>query len=160
MKEKEYYESAMEFVAKATTKLEDKKQIEYYNRIISSMKEAASMAGDGSKEKPSDAEFHAILNDAAVRYANQIAFILFIDNKLDDELAADLRTLPSVDEVSSERKTHDNARNARIEEIKSEQQRIIDRQQQIDLFTAVIAGYSREEAESKMKAYAKQMSQQ
>ena len=51
----------------------------------------------------------------------------------------------------------EKARDERIEEINNMHQTIVDEQKDLDIFTAVIAGMSKEEAEKKMAEYEAQV---
>ena len=139
-------DAAVELINKAVELLEDEKQKTYFTKVAESVKTAASLVED-------DAEKAARLEDAAVKYANQIMFILYRADKLTDELTAEFRNLPSAEFTGDQVKLHESDRQARIDEINEMHQKIIDEQKELDIFTAVIAGMSKEEAEKKMAEY-------
>ena len=100
-----------------------------------------------------DEEKLARLCDAAVKYANQVMFILYRSDKLTDELTAAFRALPSAEETGESVRKIDEERQKRIDEINTMHEQIVNEQKDLDIFTAVIAGMSKEEAEAKMAEY-------
>lgn len=78
---KPIYQEALEVIEKATPSLVDEKQKEYFTKIAESIRVASGMI-NGNEEKL------VRLCDAAVKYANQVMFILYRSDKLTDELTA------------------------------------------------------------------------
>lgn len=143
-------DAAVELIKKAVELLEDEDQKTYFTKVTKSVENASSLV-DGDEEKA------ARLEDAAVKFANQIMFILYRADKLTDELTAEFRALPSAEFTGDQVKIHEAARQDRIDEINEAHQEIIDEQKELDIFTAVIGGMSKEEAEKKMAEYEAQV---
>lgn len=140
------YQEALEVIEKATPFLVEEKQKEYFTKIAESIRVASGLVNN-------DDEKMARLTDAAVKYANQVMFILYRADKLTDELTAAFRALPSAEETGDAVRKIDEERQKRIDEINNMHQQIVDEQKDLDVFTAVIAGMSKEEAEAKMAEY-------
>ena len=143
---KAIYQEALEVIEKATPSLVDEKQKEYFTKIAESIRTASGMINE-------DEEKLARLCDAAVKYANQVMFILYRSDKLTDELTAAFRALPSAEETGDSVRKIDEERQKRIDEINTMHEQIVNEQKDLDIFTAVIAGMSKEEAEAKMAEY-------
>ena len=143
---KAIYQEALEVIEKATPSLVDEKQKEYFTKIAESIRTASGMINE-------DEEKLARLCDAAVKYANQVMFILYRSDKLTDELTAAFRALPSAEETGESVRKIDEERQKRIDEINTMHEQIVNEQKDLDIFTAVIAGMSKEEAEAKMAEY-------
>ena len=143
---KAIYQEALEVIEKATPSLVEEKQKEYFTKIAESIRVASGLVNN-------DDEKMARLTDAAVKYANQVMFILYRADKLTDELTATFRSLPSAEETGDAVRKIDEERQKRIDEINNMHQQIVDEQKDLDIFTAVIAGMSKEEAEAKMAEY-------
>lgn len=143
-------DAAVELIKKAVELLEDEDQKAYFTKVTKSVENASSLV-EGDEEKA------ARLEDAAVKFANQIMFILYRADKLTDELTAEFRALPSAEFTGDQVKLHESERQARIDEINEAHQEIIDEQKELDIFTAVIGGMSKEEAEKKMAEYEAQV---
>ena len=131
--------------------LTDEKQKTYFNGVVESLTAAEEMADNDEKT--------ARLTDAAIKFVNQLCFILFREELIPDELTAELRKLPSPEETAEAVRKFDTERDARIEELNKKHEEIIDEQKALDLFTAVIAGYSKEEAARKMAEHDAQIQQ-
>lgn len=143
------YQEALEVIEKATPLLIDEKQKEYFTKIAESIRTASGLVN-------ADDEKLVRLCDAAVKYANQVMFILYRADKLNDELTVAFRALPSAEETGDSVRKIEEERQKRIDEINNMHQQIVDEQKDLDIFTAVIAGMSKEEAEAKMAEYEKQ----
>ena len=144
------YEDALAVIEKATPLLSDEKQKEYFTKTAGSIRVASGLV-NGSDEKLTR------LCDAAVRYANQVLFILFREDKITDELGTMFRRLVTPEFTGEQVREFEKARDERIEEINNMHQTIVDEQKDLDIFTAVIAGMSKEEAEKKMAEYEAQV---
>lgn len=143
---KAIYQEALEVIEKATPSLVEEKQKEYFTKIAESIRVASGLVNN-------DDEKMARLTDAAVKYANQVMFILYRADKLTDELTAAFRALPSAEETGDAVRKIDEERQKRIDEINTMHEQIVNEQKDLDIFTAVIAGMSKEEAEAKMAEY-------
>ena len=84
-------------------------------------------------------------------------FILFRADNLDDGLVKDFRALPTAEYTGEEVRKFEDARQERIDGLNDMHQEIVDEQKDLDIFTAVIAGMSKEEAEAKMAEYEAQV---
>ncbi len=144
------YQEALEVIEKAVPFLTDDKQKEYFAKIPESIRVAAGLV-NGNDEKLTR------LCDAAVKYANQIMFILFRADNLDDDLVKSFRALPTAEYTGGEVRKFEDARQERIDGLNDMHQEIVDEQKDLDIFTAVIAGMSKEEAEAKMAEYEAQV---
>ena len=144
---KSIYQEALEVIEKATPLLEDEKQKEYFTKVAESIRTASGLINDNNEKL-------VRLCDAAVKYANQVMFILFRADKLgDNELVAQFRSLVTAEYTGEEVRKFEDARQKRIDEVNGLHQEIVDEQKDLDIFTAVIAGMSKEEAEAKMAEY-------
>lgn len=146
------YEEANSFIKNAVGLLDDEKQKEYFTNVSASIESATKMVGD-SEEKL------ARLCDAGVKYANQIAFILFRADKLDGELLAEFRTLATPEHTGESVRKFEEVRQAKIDSITKQQEEVLAEQKELDIFTAVIAGMTAEEAERRMNEQAEQLRQ-
>lgn len=146
------YEEANSFIKNAVGLLDDEKQKEYFTNVSASVESATKMVGD-SEEKL------ARLCDAGVKYANQIAFILFRADKLDGELLAEFRTLATPEHTGESVRKFEEVRQAKIDSITKQQEEVLAEQKELDIFTAVIAGMTAEEAERRMNEQAEQLRQ-
>jgi len=144
------YEEANSFIKNAVGLLDDEKQKEYFTNVSTSIESAAKMVGDNEEKL-------ARLCDAGVKYANQIAFILFRANKLDGELLAEFRTLATPEHTGESVRKFEEVRQAKIDSITKQQEEVLAEQKELDIFTAVIAGMTAEEAERRMNEQAEQL---
>lgn len=151
---KPIYAEALEVIDKATPLLSDDKQKDYFNGVAKSIRTASGMVPGFEDEND---EKRVRLCDAAVKYANQLMFILFRENKIDDELGAQFRALSTPEYTGQLVREFEEAREKRIEEVNKMHQAIVDEQKDLDIFTAVIAGMSKKEAEKKMAEYEAQV---
>lgn len=140
------YKEALDVIEKATPQLDDEKQKEYFTKIAESIRTASGLVNE-------DEEKLVRLCDAAVKYANQVMFILYRSDKTTDELTAAFRALPSAEYTGEEVRKIEAERQKRIDEINSMHEQIVNEQKDLDIFTAVIAGMSKEDAEKKMAQY-------
>lgn len=146
------YEDALAVIEKATPLLLDDKQKGYFESVSKSIKTAADMLEAGKDSEKND-EKVVRLCDAAVKYANQLMFILFRDDKITDELGTMFRRLVTPEFTGEQVRVYEKAREDRIEELNNAHQAIVDEQKDLDIFTAIIAGMSKEEAEKRMAEY-------
>ena len=146
------YEEANSFIKNAIGLLTDEKQKDYFTKVSESIMTAAGMVGDNEEKM-------ARLCDAGIKYANQLAFILFRANKLDGELLAEFRLLPTPEYTGEAVRKFEDVRQAKIDSITAQQKEVLNDQKALDVFTAVIAGMSAEEAERRMEEQAEQLRQ-
>lgn len=135
-------EAAIKLISMGATLLTDEKQKEFFEGILKSLEVAKAEANNEEKE--------ARYIDASVKYANQISFILFRKSALSDEMEAALRELPTPEDTAAKVAEFNNKRQARIDEINKQHQAIFDEEKDLDVFTGIIAGLSKEDAEKRM----------
>lgn len=135
-------EAAIKLISTGATLLTDEKQKEFFEGILKSLEVAKAEANNEEKE--------ARYIDASVKYANQISFILFRKGALSDEMEAELRELPTPEDTAAKVAEFNNARQARIDEINKQHQAVFDEEKDLDVFTGIIAGLSKEDAEKRM----------
>lgn len=145
------FTKAKAIIAEGKELLKDEKQKTYFDGVIESLNAAEEMVDNDEK--------NARLEDASIKFVNQLCFILFREELITDDLTARLRELPSPEETAEAVRKFDTERDARIEELNKKHEEIIDEQKGLDLFTAVIAGYSKEEAARKMAEHDAQIQQ-
>ena len=93
------------------------------------------------------------MQDAAVKFANQLCFILFREDTITGELTDLLRCLPTPESTTELVKEFTDEREARIKALNDAHAVIMDEQKDLDIFLGVIAGMSPEEAERRMKEH-------
>lgn len=135
-------EAGIKLINEGLDLLKDEKQKEFFSGIVKSLEIAKVEANDDEKK--------ARLIDASVKYANQISFILFRQNSISDEMAASLRELPTPEDTAAKVQEFNAARQARIDEVNKQHQAIFEEEKALDVFTGIIAGLSKEEAEKRM----------
>lgn len=143
------WEDAVAFMEPAISLLIDEKQKDYFVKTVESLRAAAKLA---------DTDERAVrLTDASIKYANQLAFILFRQNALDEELTAKFRALPTPESTGEAVRDYEDVRQAKIDSINKQQQEVMNEQKSLDIFTAVIAGMTEEEAERRMREHEQQI---
>lgn len=140
---------SIELIASLLDLFEDEKQRTYFEGVIKSLREA--------KENADNEEKFARLDDAAIKFANQAAFIIFRANKLTEEANEKLRELPTPEASSELVRKFEQARQERVDAINEQHLAIINEQKELDVFTGIIAGMSKEEAEDRMKQHEDQI---
>lgn len=138
--------SGIKIIEEGVVLLTDQNQKNFFEGIIKSLELA-------EKEIEGDEEKAARFTDAAIKYANQIAFILFRNNAITDSIAAELRELPTPEETAEKVRAFNEARQNRINEVNKLHQAIFEEEKALDVFTGIIAGLSKEEAEKRMKEH-------
>ena len=143
------WEDAVAFMEPAIERLTDEKQKDYFTKSVESLRTAAKLA---------DTDERAVrLTDASIKYANQLAFILFRQGSLDETLTPQFRALPTPESTGDDVRKFEDVRQAKIDSINKQQQEVMDEQKSLDIFTAVIAGMTEEEAERRMKEHEQQI---
>jgi len=135
-------EAGIKLISEGVVLLTDEKQKEFFEGILKSL-EIAKVEADNEEKT-------ARFVDASIKYANQISFILFRAGALTDEMTAELRALPTPEETAVKVKEFNDARQARIDEVNKQHQAIFEEEKALDVFTGIIAGLSKEEAEKRM----------
>ena len=135
-------EAGIKIINDGVALLTDERQKEFFSGIIESLKIAKGEADNDEKA--------ARYIDASVKYANQISFILFRQNAITDAMAAALRELPTPEETAAKVQEFNDARQKRVDEINKQHQEIFEEQKALDVFTGIIAGLSKEDAQKRM----------
>lgn len=146
------YEVAFKLITTLKEKLTDAEQKKYFDNVADSLTTAKDMIGD-SEEK------EARIEDAAIKFVNQLAFILFRNGTITEEETETFRTLPAPEETSKAVRKFEEAHQAKIDEINEKQQAIMDERKELDLFLAIISGMSKEEAEKRIAQYEAQIAE-
>lgn len=146
------FRQAIDFIKLAKEAIKDEQYIKFYDKVLTGLENAADALG----EPPMYAIKVARLNDAAVQHAEHLAFYLFRVKALTKELEEKFRALASSDDTSAEYKKFEDGINERINKINEEQKEVMKDRQEIDIFTAIINGHTRKEAEAKIAEYNKQ----
>lgn len=135
-------DAGIKLISEGVALLTDEKQKEFFEGILKSL-EIAKVEADNEEKL-------ARFADASIKYANQISFILFRAGALTDEMTAELRALPTPEETAVKVKEFNDARQARIDEVNKQHQAIFEEEKALDVFTGIIAGLSKEDAEKRM----------
>lgn len=118
----------------------------------------AISAGDNALESiGEDEEKFAYLYYAALNWANQATIFLLQENKLSDELLATYREFPLPEEAEATLKEYRGSRQAERDRINAEQKKVMDKENELNVFQAIVGGMSKEEAQAKMEEYEKQI---
>jgi hypothetical protein len=135
-------ESGIELIKGGIDLLKDEKQKDFFEGIVKSLEVA--------KTEINNSEKAARFTDAAVKYANQISFILFRQNTITDAMAAALRELPTPEDTAASVQEFNKDRQERIDRVNQMHKEIFDEEKDLDVFTGIIAGLTKEEAERRM----------
>lgn len=135
-------ESGIELIKSGIDLLKDEKQKNFFEGIVKSLEVAKAEINNDEKA--------ARFTDAAVKYANQISFILFRQNTITDAMATALHGLPTPEETAAAVQEFNNARQKRIDSVNEMHKEIFNEQKDLDVFTGIIAGLTKEEAERRM----------
>lgn len=135
-------ESGIELIKSGIDLLKDEKQKKFFEGIIKSLEVAKAEINNDEKA--------ARFIDASVKYANQISFILFRQNTITDAMTTELRGLPTPEETAASVQEFNDARQKRIDRVNEMHKEIFDEQKDLDVFTGIIAGLTKEDAERRM----------
>lgn len=135
-------ESGIELIKSGIDLLKDEKQKKFFEGIIKSLEVAKAEINNDEKK--------ARFIDASVKYANQISFILFRQNTITDAMTTVLRGLPTPEETAASVQEFNDARQKRIDSVNEMHKEIFDEQKDLDVFTGIIAGLTKEDAERRM----------
>lgn len=119
---------------------------EYFNDCGKAGLNALSLANG-------DLEYLTYLYDAAIKWVNQIAFILFRQELLTDELTTEFRKLETPESTTEKVKAYMEEDKETVDKINGEQAVYNNHVKRLDLFKAVIGGMSLEEAQAKQAEY-------
>ena len=135
-------ESGIELIKSGIDLLKDEKQKKFFEDNIKSIEVAKAEINNDEKA--------ARFIDASVKYANQISFILFRQNAITDAMTTTLRGLPTPEDTAASVQEFNDARQKRIDSINEMHKEIFDEQKDLDVFTGIIAGLTKEDAERRM----------
>lgn len=135
-------ESGIELIKGGIDLLKDEKQKNFFEGIIKSLEIAKAEINNDEKA--------ARFIDASVKYANQISFILFRQNTITDAMTTELRGLPTPEETAASVQEFNDARQKRIDRVNEMHKEIFNEQKDLDVFTGIIAGLTKEDAERRM----------
>lgn len=140
------HENAKAYIEKALKSLPEKDDSqEYFNKFLEAYPNAVEAADNGEKV--------AILDDTAIKVANQLSFTLFRNNLLTDELESEYRSLPTVSYTQGVVKKEQESRQAENDKITELVTKSKKEQEEVDIFIQILAGRSREEAEENIQKY-------
>lgn len=114
-------------------------------RFLNGVENAKSLADNDEKK--------AIIDDATIKLANQLSFILFKKDLLTEELAKEYRALPTTEETTKALEEANAARKAEYEELSEKNKEAQNKQKEIDILQQVLGGMSKEEAEKRYEDY-------
>lgn len=136
----------LEFIRKNLNSLEDADDRKGMADNLAHLEAAAEMVGDNNLYATS-------LYDAATKHANQLAFRLYVEQNLSDSMAEEFRSLRTVKEVSAMAASYVAQMREEADAITKLQQDYMAERKPFEIFQAVIAGMSKEEAEAKQAEY-------
>ena len=149
------YKSTLKFVEKLIDTLADDNTKEYYTKLVEGIRNASGLDIDKADEARRDAQ----LNFNAISLANQVTFEAFVTGNLTDNLEAEFRALPTlqeakkaVQEETEKAKAEEDALTAKLNEFR-------ERGRKYDLVHAVCAGRSVDEAKKMQAEYDKKIAQ-
>lgn len=143
--EKDYLKAASEALGK------DDENAKYFNDRKHAIQAGEKLAD--TDEKKALIRYHL----ADVR--NRITFLLFRLNKLTEELEAQFRSLPSIEEVARSVAAYKEAREKEQDKIKEQIDAVSAVENSLDIFKAVCNGMSEEDARANLAKYEAQVKQ-
>lgn len=142
----EQIDKVLAFIKENKDTLQDEDDSVGFAERLGYMENAKAMVGGDNMRA-------TCLIDAAVQYANQLAFRLFVEGNLTDAALESFRALPTIKEVSKWAQDYTAETRARADEITRLQREYMDERKPFEIFQAVIGGMSEEEAKQKQAAY-------
>lgn len=143
--ETDHFIAALDILTQGAQLLTNEDQKKYFEDTIQYLNNAKAIANNEEKT--------TLLDDATVKYANQLCFILFRENTITDELTSAIRALITPEESSKKANAFNEARQARIDELNKQHEAIVEEQKDLDIFFGVISGKSVEEAQALMSQH-------
>lgn len=140
-------EKSLEFIKKGAELIKDNEAYKSDYEFLANHAEAnakAAMEITDSSEKASR------VNGSGITWARQLAFILFDEGLMTDELEAEYRAIGNYHQVVDAVKQFNDEREARATEHYDIIQDINKEKGELDVFMAVLRGMSKEEAEKKV----------
>lgn len=142
------FNKAYAYVEKASALLpEGHRDAEYFIKFLENMPKAAELADIDEKR--------LLMEDTAVKVANQISFILFREKLLTAELENEYRELPGPEKTTANLEAVTKKRTDAAENVAKAVQGHQNAQKDIDIFVQVMGGLSKEEAEKRYEDYVK-----
>jgi hypothetical protein len=130
----------------------EKSNIQFFKQAVTSLEAAEALLADKNALYKEEKEARAI--DAATKWVNQLAFILYRNNLMTEELEKDYRKFDGFEITTAEaKKYYDERENSKQEHISAMQQ-LAEIDQDIDVFMAVLSGKSKKEAKELVKKFA------
>lgn len=123
----------------------------YFQGCVDSYANAKELANTEEKE--------TYLYDAATKWANQMAFLLFRHEGLSEEAVKEFRSFEAPEETTKAVGVFREARENKISEVKALQEQIMAEDKELDILKGVIAGMGVEEAKQKLAEYEEQLKQ-
>ncbi|MCR5353469.1 MAG: hypothetical protein K6D98_04110, partial [Clostridiales bacterium] len=120
----------------------------YFQGCIDSYANARELADNEEKQ--------TYLYDAAVKWMNQMTFLLYRHEALTDDAAKAFRKFDTPEETTKAVGEYKDARQDRINEIRAEQEAVMAEEKELDILKGVIAGMGVEEAKQKLAEYEEQ----
>ena len=142
----------MDFIIRASKLSTDPTTVEFFEKSKESVKVAKDNMADNEEK-------YAILRDVVTRWMNQLIFTLFRENVLTKEIEEEYRGFTAVDETTAAVKVFADARQKEIDRINEEHAVVARQQGGIDIFKAILAGMSAEEAKAKMQEYEEKLNE-
>ena len=145
MEVKSIYQESLDILNGGVALLQNEEQKKYFTDTITYLGNANNIADNEEKTM--------LLADAAVKYANQLCFLLYRENTITEDLTAKIRGLITPEKSSEMAKKYNTERQARIDELNKQHEAIIDEQKELDIFFGVISGKSAEEAQALLEKH-------
>lgn len=142
----------LEFIKKYMGLLEDADDRAAFSRNLGYMETAEGMIDDNNM-------WATCLYDAATKYANQLAFRLYVEGGMAPSVATEFSELETIKTVSGYAREYTEENQAEAEAITKAQHEFMEARKPFEIFQAVIGGMSKEEAEAKQAAYEQQKAQ-
>lgn len=138
-------EPLLTFLRKNSPLLKKGADRDAFKEVLGYLETAKTIAGT-NKER-------TCLYDAATKYANQLAFRLYIEDSLDEETTKIFRTFETFDEVAEYALAYTKEDKERADAITKAQQDYMAEREPFEIFKAVIGGMSEEEAKQKQAEF-------
>lgn len=138
-------EPLLTFIRKNKDQLADEADRDSFEEVLGYLETAKSLADTARKR--------VALMDATTKYANQLAFRLYTENNLSEEVAAIFREFRTVKDVSTDAREYRDLDQTHADSITKLQQEYMAEREDFDVFLAVIGGMTEAEAKQKQQAF-------
>lgn len=145
-------DKAVSFINAYGSLLKDEDNVKFFASLPESIAAAKKAMADNEEK-------YAIMLDCVTRWANQLAFALFRDGTITDQIEDDFYALLPVAETTARAKAFADARKERIDDINLKHDEIIKEQKGLGIFQAILSGMSEEQAKEKQAEYDNQVAQ-